>query len=186
MTALDLSREHLRHTSQHLAAEGLATTAVYGDAEAMPFPGDSFDLVYAFGVLHHTPNTAAAITEIHRVLRSGGTAIVGLYHRNSLFFWTKILYRGIYKGGLLNGWRRFLSTIEYRSDPCAATPLVKVYGRHQVRRLFRMFPRVLIETRHVSSGLAGLFQKLMCWPAEEAERRLGKWGWYIIVHATKA
>ena len=76
MTALDLSREHLKHTSRHLTLEGLSTAPVYGDAERMPFPDNSFDLVYSFGVLHHTPGTQKAIAEVLRVLRPGGTALI--------------------------------------------------------------------------------------------------------------
>lgn len=72
MTALDLSREHLRQTKRHLNLEGLDTKAVYGDAENMPFENGSFDVVYSFGVLHHTPDTAAAFREVERVLRPGG------------------------------------------------------------------------------------------------------------------
>src|SRR6185312_8029573 len=53
------------------------------DAERLDFPDNSFDIVYSHGVLHHTPDTAGAIREVHRVLRPGGRALVMLYHRNS-------------------------------------------------------------------------------------------------------
>src|SRR4030095_6525739 len=44
---------------------------------------ETFDLVYSHCVLHHTPDTAGAIREIHRVLRPGGRAVVMLYHKDS-------------------------------------------------------------------------------------------------------
>jgi SAM-dependent methyltransferase len=87
MNALDLSQEHLRQTQRHLELEGLTTTPVYGDAEKMPFADESFDLVYAFGVLHHTPDTEAAVAEIHRILRPGGVALISYITDIPIFFY---------------------------------------------------------------------------------------------------
>src|SRR4029077_12354949 len=128
MHALDLSEEHLRHSRQHLAYHGLVTDGRLGDAERNPSPDASMDLISSFGVLHHTPGTAQAISEVLRVLRPGGTAIIGLYHRNSWFFLlSTALYRGVIRLGLFRrGWRRLLSEIEYRSAGNQANPLVKV------------------------------------------------------------
>ncbi len=42
----------------------------------LPFPDDSFDLIICFHVLEHIPDDATAISELHRVLRAGGVAIV--------------------------------------------------------------------------------------------------------------
>ena len=58
---------------------------VVADAELLPFREGIFDLVYSNGVIHHTPDTAAAVKEIHRVTRIKGQARVMVYHRNSYF-----------------------------------------------------------------------------------------------------
>ncbi len=55
-----------------LRGRGARTRLVRGDAERLPLADGSFDVVYAFGVLHHTPAIAQAVDEIRRVLRPGG------------------------------------------------------------------------------------------------------------------
>lgn len=190
MHALDLSAEHLRHTRQHLAFHGLETQSKLGDAEHNPFPDASFDVVYSFGVLHHTPGTAQAVREVLRVLRPGGTALIGLYHRDSWFYWLwTVLFRGVVRLQLpRKGWRRLLSEIEYRSSQNEAVPLVKVYSRTQARALFEGFERVQISTHHVDAchfppPLSSILKRFA---RSSLERRLGFGGWYLVIRATKA
>lgn len=189
MAALDLSREHLRHTDKHLKLEGLRTEAVYGDAESNPFADGSFDLVYSFGVLHHTPDTQKSIDEIWRVLKPGGTALIGLYHRNSIFFWLGvILYSGILHGRLITkGYRRLVSEIEYRSPGNDAIPLVKVYSRRSSRRLFRRFESVEISTCHANNGRLTAPLRWFLGGLTEAqfEQRFARFGWYLVIRARK-
>lgn len=187
MSALDLSRTHLRHTSAHLALHGYATCAVYGDAERMPFGDASFDLVYSFGVLHHTPDTAGAIAEVRRVLRPGGTALITLYHRNSWFYWLQLLgHNGLLKGGLLRkGYRRVIADIEYRADPGTAVPLVKVYGRRQVPSLFRGFEQISCSTHHVEASHFSVLYHALRHVRRQTLERLNRGGWYLVVEAVK-
>src|SRR5947199_196394 len=87
-----------------LALEGLHARTLVADAEHLPFAEESFDLVYSWGVLHHTPNTPAAIGEVHRVLRRSGEARIMLYARRS---WVAL---GLWvRNGLGRGrpWRTF-------------------------------------------------------------------------------
>lgn len=51
-------------------------TAVQGDALALPFPDAAFDRVIASEVLEHIPDDVAAMSELSRVLRPGGTMAV--------------------------------------------------------------------------------------------------------------
>ena len=60
------------------------------DAENLSFADNSFDLVYSFGVLHHTPNTDKAIKEVHRVLKQNGKAIIMLYSRGWKHYFKRI------------------------------------------------------------------------------------------------
>jgi SAM-dependent methyltransferase len=64
-----------------MRAEGEATppamaAAVGADATSLPFPDGAFDWVIAAEILEHVPDDWAAMTEIARVLRPGGTAAV--------------------------------------------------------------------------------------------------------------
>ena len=79
-----LARDRLRDAGFSGHRGGLAR----GDAEDLPFRDGSFDLVYSWGVLHVTPDTARALREAWRVLRPGGRLKVMLYHVGS---WTVLL-----------------------------------------------------------------------------------------------
>src|SRR5438067_4190935 len=69
VVALDLRMEDLRSTRE-------GTLPVQGDALALPFPDSSFDCVIASEGLEHIPEDGAAIAELRRVLRPGGTLAV--------------------------------------------------------------------------------------------------------------
>ncbi len=51
-----------------------------GDAEALNFKDDQFDLVYSMAVLHST-NLSKSISEVSRVLKSGGQSLLFLYQK---------------------------------------------------------------------------------------------------------
>ncbi len=188
MYALDLTARHLDLTRRRIEIEGLVTRAVRADAEALPFSDGTFDVVYSFGVLHHTPGTQQAVDEIHRVLRPGGLSIIGLYHKNSAFYWiSTILLRGVIRGGLRKqGYRRLLADIERRSPESEAVPLVKVLTRRECRRLFVRFAETRIRSDQIDYGhflpsippSTGRSRRLL-------EKLAHRWGWYLTAFALK-
>jgi SAM-dependent methyltransferase len=188
MFALDLTNSHLQLTRQRFRNEALSTRPVRGDAERLPFADASFDLVYSYGVLHHTPDTAGAVLEIHRVLRPGGLAIVGLYHKHSAFHWIyTVLWRGLLLGGLWRKrYRRLLSDIEYRSVGSDAEPLVKVFSRRQCRRLFGRFAETRLRCDQIEWSHLVPFAGAGSGPPRSAlEAVARRWGWYLTVFARK-
>ena len=79
-TGVDLTQSGVALTGERLEIEGLEADVRVADAESLPFADDSFDIVYSWGVLHHSPDTPRAIEEVRRVLRPAGTALVMIYH----------------------------------------------------------------------------------------------------------
>jgi len=90
-TGADLTEAALEATRKHFAVLGLKGDFQKQNAEKLTFNDEAFDLVYSHGVLHHTPNTQAAIDEVHRVLKPGGRAIIMLYHKHSFNYYARIM-----------------------------------------------------------------------------------------------
>lgn len=57
------------------------------DAAKLPFPNNSFDAVFDFGIIHHVPNWKRAVSEIHRVLKPGGQLIMEDLSIDSFHTW---------------------------------------------------------------------------------------------------
>lgn len=90
---IDLTSESVEHVKRRLELYGLSCKELLvADAEDLPFIDNYFDLVYSWGVIHHSPNTIKALEEIIRVLKPGGKAKIMIYNRHSMlafFFWFK-------------------------------------------------------------------------------------------------
>src|SRR5690242_5057299 len=71
-TCTDISPGMIRTLSSNAERLGLAVRTARADAESLPFPDESFDLVVGHAVLHHLPDLERAFAEFHRVLRPGG------------------------------------------------------------------------------------------------------------------
>lgn len=91
VTAVDLSGRSLEIARRRAEVFGLADRIrfVQGDAESLSrhVPPEPYDLVYSFGVIHHTPRPDRAVAEIRKYVRPGGTVKLMLYHRYA----TKVL-----------------------------------------------------------------------------------------------
>jgi ubiquinone/menaquinone biosynthesis C-methylase UbiE len=183
------------------------------DAEQLEFADETFDIVYSHGVLHHTPEPKKAIREIHRVLRTGGRAVVMLYHRDSYNYRINIsmLRRA---GAHLLKWNSgvklahlitrepldslrehanrlkaekesYLSPEEFlsRNTDGAGNPLARVYSRSEARELFEDFSKVMIRTYFLNKRWVPLIGNLL--PRSVESRLASRWGWHLWIYATK-
>jgi SAM-dependent methyltransferase len=74
-TCSDISPGMLSALEDNAQRLGLDVTIAPADAERLPFPDESFDLVFGHAVLHHIPDLARAFAEFARVLGPGGTLV---------------------------------------------------------------------------------------------------------------
>ncbi len=68
----DISPGMVEVAQRNAAGLGFEVEGRVADAESLPFPDDSFDLVVGHAVLHHIPDLELAMAEVIRVLRPGG------------------------------------------------------------------------------------------------------------------
>jgi 2-polyprenyl-3-methyl-5-hydroxy-6-metoxy-1,4-benzoquinol methylase len=82
VTATDLTQNAVDITRRHFQiAEVQAEDVRPANALDLPFDDNTFDAVWANGVLHATGDTARAIQEARRVIKPGGRAIISHFYR---------------------------------------------------------------------------------------------------------
>ncbi|MAT38692.1 MAG: hypothetical protein CL946_03715 [Ectothiorhodospiraceae bacterium] len=80
---IDLTHAAMDHARRQIATAGYSNSIppmCTADAERLPFRNSHFDLIYSYGVLHHSPDTAKTIREAYRVLAPGGELKIMIYH----------------------------------------------------------------------------------------------------------
>ncbi len=100
VSGIDLTEEALANVRHRIQVYGLPPpeSLQVADAENLPFPANTFDLGYSWGVLHHTPDTSKALAELVRVVRPGGEIKVMLYNRHGLYAWKMWVKHALLKG----------------------------------------------------------------------------------------
>ena len=189
LTGIDLTERAIAFTQQRLATEGMHSKLQTADAEHLPFDDDSFDIVYSWGVLHHTPNTQNAVDEVRRVLRPGGKSRVMIYHTHAIvgyMLWTRYaLFAG-------RPWRSL-------ADVYAASlesPGTKAYSKTEAAQLFCSFNDVQTSTAlsvgDLMQGAAGqrhrgplLAIAKRLWPRWFIKTFLPNSGLFLMIEAAK-
>jgi ubiquinone/menaquinone biosynthesis C-methylase UbiE len=211
-TGIDLTDAAIELARKRFAVSGLSGKFRVSDAENLDFPPDSFDLVYSHGVLHHTPDIAAAVREIHRVLKPGGRAMVMLYHRGSYNYriGIRVLRRagaGLLKsesgirivhrltGEPIDSLREHAASLRNangnvsnaellnQSTDGAGNPLARVYSRREARELFKDFREVELRAYFLNKRFIPVLGNLL--PRSVESALASRWGWHLWIYATK-
>ena len=95
-TGVDVSEEAVGLARLNLGQRQLSAGLCVGDGETLPFPADSFDFVFAHGVVQYARGDRAVVEECRRVVKPGGTVFIQVYNRIS---WLNALSR-VMKVGL--------------------------------------------------------------------------------------
>jgi len=157
VSGIDLTEEALANVRHRIQVYGLPQpeSLQVADAENLPFPANTFDLGYSWGVLHHTPNTEKALAELVRVVRPGGEIKIMLYNRRGMYAWKMWIKHALLKG---RPWKS-LRWVLWNHVESIGT---KGYTEKEVRRMLapfgltdiRMEPFITSNDRIVRPGLA--------------------------------
>lgn len=185
-SGVDISGTSIEKARRRCEMAGFLPDLRVADAEQLPFPDNSFDVVYSYGVMHHSPNTAQCVHEMSRVLKPGGRARIMVYHHPSV------------TGALL--WLRFGfpsgKSLRQSVFDHLESPGTKTYTETEARALLDRFEDVKMRvvfspgdlllhqpSTRFQSGFYRLIWKLF---PRTLVRKLGRrWGLFLLITARK-
>ena len=189
LTGIDLTERAIQHTNKRLKIYSLQSNTQVADAENLPFSNESFDLVYSWGVLHHSPNTGQTIQEVHRVLRHKGNAKVMIYHKHSLTGYMLWIRYAFFKFK----WRTSLKEIY---SQYLESPGTKAYTEKEAKNLFKDFAEIKTSIKFAPGDLLigsagqrhkGLLLSLAkaIWPRFIIKKLFKNHGLFLLIEAKK-
>lgn len=209
---IDLTPNAIKLSKERFELFNLKGTFEVVNAEdPLPFPNSSFDHIYSFGVIHHTPNPEKIVNEMYRVLRPGGTFNVMLYNRSSINYYAEIMFlRKLFRWLLypefmpgliskvtgfsewrLRGHRELITKkvkmakeewITINTDG-PYCPLSRVYNKKEAAELFKIFNDIKMDVWEFNTDHWSFIGKLI---PMKAARRIGRmWGWHRIIYGRK-
>ena len=133
VTAVDLTEKSLEVARKRAEVFGLADRIRFFQANAEQLssfvPVEQYDLVYSFGVIHHTPHPERVLEELRKYVKPGGTLKIMVYNRWS---WKVLWILFIYGKGQF--WKLDRLIAEY-SEAQTGCPVTYSYSRRAGRKL---------------------------------------------------
>ena len=211
-TGVDLTPRSIDLAKERFELFGVRGRLEVANAEnGLPFADDSFDHVYSFGVIHHSPAPEKIVAEIRRVLRKSGTFTVMLYNRTSVNYYVEIMFlrkllRWILLPGFMPGliasvtgldqWkleghrktlkqRGAVSKEEWISMNTDGPycPLSRVYNNDEATELFKDFANVRQEIWEFNIEHWSFIGRTL--PKSFAMWIGRHWGWHRMIYGTK-
>jgi len=183
---VDFSAASIEKARRRCELAGLESDLRVADAEQLPFPDNSFGVVYSYGVMHHSPNTAQCVREAWRVLKPGGQARIMVYHHPSItgaMLWLRY--------GFLRGKSLRQCVFDHLESPGT-----KTYSEEEALQLFDGFRDVKMQVvfspgdlllHHPSERFRSPFYR-MVWQVfpRALMRKFGRrWGLFLLITANK-
>jgi len=185
-TGVDLSPASLESTRRRCELAGFHPDLRVADAEHLPFADHTFDVVYSYGVMHHSPDTTQCLREAWRVLKPGGQARIMLYHHPSLTGAMLWLRYGVFRGKSLR--RAVYDHLE--------SPGTKTFAQPEVRSMMAGFEDIVMRqvfspgdmllnrpSTRFQSPLYRLVWKL--YPRVLARKLGRRWGLFLLISGRK-
>ena len=173
VTGIDLSTTAIDLACRNIEQNRLSADLHVMNGESMQFPDNTFDLVYAHGVLQYTADIEKMVAEIYRALKPGGEAILMVYNRNS---WLNLM--------------RAVTKVPLEHEDA---PVLKKFSIGELKQLlspfkdYRIIPeRFPVKTKLHSGWKARLFNDVFVGTFNLMPKALVRpLGWHLMAFATK-
>ena len=133
VTAVDLSEKSIEVARQRATLFGFQDRVRFFQANAEELsrsvPVEPYDLVYSFGVIHHTPHPERVLEQIRHYVRPGSTVKIMVYHRWSWKVFSILLTYGRCRFWLLD------RLVAQYSEAQSGCPVTYAYTRREGRKL---------------------------------------------------
>ncbi len=155
---LDIAAGPVAMAAQRLEQMGLRGDVRQGSILAPPFQPGSFDWIVSIGCLHHTGNLAAAIENVHSLLRPGGHALIMVYNAASYRQWIlqpRVTLRQVFsdKKAYANSHANTQMTNLYDRDSSGkGAPATEFVTKAELGHLCRAFARCRIWKKNIGGA----------------------------------
>lgn len=190
LTVVDLSPESLELCKRRFEVYGLSANFYLANAEELSsvVPVEDYDLVYSFGVIHHTPDPERVLAEIQKYCGAATEVRIMLYAKWSWKVFGIILRQG--KGAF---WRAD-SLIRAHSEAQIGCPVTHYYSASAVRSLLQRYQIVGLRKDHIFPYKIDKYVKYeyertwyFRWLPRRLFRALERWlGWHLLIVAKLA
>ena len=185
-SGVDLSAISIERAKRRCVLAGYEPDLRVADAEHLPFAADTFDVIYSYGVMHHSPSPVQCLSEAWRVLKPGGEARIMLYHHPSLTGMMLWLRYGVWQGKSL---RRTL--FDYLESPgtktftkAEARALMEAFESVDIQQLFSPGDLLVnVPSARFQSAVYRLAWKL--YPRFLVRKFGGRWGLFLLISGRK-
>ena len=173
VTGIDLSKMAIDLACKNFEQSEQKADLRVMNGECMQFADNTFDVVYAHGVLQYTANTEKMVAEIHRVLKPGGEAIMMVYNKHS---WLNLI--------------RNVTNVQLEHEDA---PVLKKFSVRELKQLLNPFQeyqiipeRFPVKTKLHSGWKARLFNNVFVGAFNLMPRPwIRRFGWHLIAFAVK-
>jgi len=192
VTAVDLSPESASLTRQSASVYGMQdrVTVHVGDAEHLSefVPVEPYDLVWSFGVIHHSPHPDRVVAQIRRYMTADSELRLMLYSRVSYKLFWIMHTEGVWDMGDID------RIIAHSSEAASGCPVTYTYDPERVMKLLEGYQVLDVSKRHIFTWDVEAYRRYeykkdAAWAhvsdeaLAELERELG---WHLLIRAKLA